>query len=118
MLKTIVTATALAIAASTLSTATFAADEKANPATMSHEAKPGVTEATGTGIINSIDAGKRQVNLKHDPIPDLGWPEMTMDLHVGKKVDLGTLKPGDKVSFHLKMGRDKSYRITKIEAVK
>lgn len=118
MLKTIMTATALAIAASTLSTATFAADEKANHGTMSHDAKPGATEADGTGIINSIDAGKRQVNLKHDPIPSLGWPEMTMDLHVGKKVELGAVKPGDKVSFHLKLGRDKSYRITRIEAVK
>ncbi len=43
---------------------------------------------------------------------------MTMDLPVTNKVDLAKLKPGDKVIFHLKLGRDKAYRITEIKTAK
>ncbi len=34
------------------------------------EITPG-TEAGGTGVINSVDAAKRQVNLTHEPMPEL-----------------------------------------------
>ena len=68
----------------------------------------------GTGVIHSVDADKRMVNLTHEPIPAINWPEMTMDLPVTKHVDLGAVNIGDKVDFMLKLGRDKQYRITKI----
>lgn len=76
------------------------------------------TEAAGTGVINSIDAGKKQVNLTHEPMPDLGWPTMTMDLPVTSKVALDAVKPGDKVDFRLKLGRDKVYRVIEMTAKK
>jgi len=78
---------------------------------MSHEAQPGATQASGVGVVNSVDSAKKQVNLTHEPMPQLGWPQMTMDLPVTSGVDLGSVKPGDKVSFTLKLGRDKVYRI-------
>lgn len=81
------------------------------------EVAPG-TEAAGTGVINSIDAGKKQVNLTHEPMPDLGWPTMTMDLPVTSKVALDAVKPGDKVDFRLKLGRDKVYRVIEMTAKK
>jgi len=133
MLKSIATAAAAALALSILPVGAFAADEhmdhskmghekmdhdKMDHGAMSHEAKPGATEATGTGTINSVEAAKKVINLNHDPIPDLGWPAMTMDLPVTNKVDLATIKPGDKVTFHLKLGRDKAYRITEIKTAK
>lgn len=128
MLKSIVKTAAFTFAALTLSTSVHAADgqmdhskmnhEKMDHGAMQHDAKPGATEATGTGIINSIDAAKKQINVKHDPMPELGWPEMTMDLPVTNKVDLTKIKPGDKVTFHVKLGRDKAYRITEMEVAK
>jgi len=39
---------------------------------------------------------------------------MTMDLPVTSKVDLGSLKAGDKIAFKLKLGRDKTYRVIEI----
>jgi len=118
----------LALATSTSSIAANAADGQMDHSKMNHEhmahgamhneAKSGVTEASGTGVINSIDAAKKQINIKHDPMPELGWPEMTMDLAVTNKVDLTKIKSGDKVTFRVKLGRDKAYRITEIEAAK
>lgn len=138
MLKTITTAATLALAAFALSPAAIAADGQTDHSKMNHqkmegvttaqaqmdhgtknnEAAPSVSQATGTGVINSIDAAKKHVNLKHNPIPELGWPEMTMDLRVSSKVDLGKIKAGDKVTFRLKLGRDKTYRIIEMEAAK
>ena len=85
---------------------------------MGHEATPGVTEASGTGVVNSINGDKKEVNLTHEPMPELGWPKMTMDLPVTGKVDLGAIKAGDKVTFRLKMGRDKVYRVMEIAPAK
>ncbi|MCB1503397.1 MAG: copper-binding protein [Hyphomicrobiaceae bacterium] len=85
---------------------------------MNHEAKPGATEAQGVGVINTIDGAKKQVNLTHEPMPELGWPSMTMDLPVTGKVDLDGVKAGDKVTFRLKLGRDKVYRIMEMSQSK
>lgn len=74
------------------------------------EVKPG-TEASGSGVVNSVDADKGMINLTHEPMPDLGWPTMTMDLPVTKHVVLGGIKAGDKVDFKIKLGRDKKYRV-------
>ncbi|MCH9807661.1 MAG: copper-binding protein [Alphaproteobacteria bacterium] len=82
------------------------------------EAMPGKTEASGVAVINSVDADKGMINLTHEPMPDLGWPTMTMDLPVTKRVDLGSVKAGDKVDFKVKLGRDKQYRVTDMEAAK
>lgn len=75
--------------------------------------EPG-TEADGVAVINSIDADRGMVNLTHEPMPELGWPTMTMDLEATRRVDLGAVKPGDKVDFKIKLGRDKQYRITEM----
>ena len=58
-------------------------------------------QVSGTGTVRSIDAAKRVVNLSHDPIPAIGWPQMTMDFTVGPQVDLSTVKPGQAVEFTL-----------------
>lgn len=81
------------------------------------EVKPG-TEAAGVAVINTIDTDKGMVNLTHDPMPELGWPTMTMDLPVTRRVDLSGIKPGDKVDFKLKLGRDKQYRVTDMAPAK
>ena len=41
----------------------------------------------GKGVIHSVSKMNNKVNLTHEPIPALGWPEMTMDLAVADDVD-------------------------------
>ena len=72
-------------------------------------------EAMAMGMLHRIDAGKNLVNISHEAIPALKWPEMTMDLPVTKRVDLSAFKVGDKVHFTLKKGRDNQFRITHME---
>ncbi len=82
------------------------------------KAPEGKTEAKAQGVINKIDAEKKSINITHEPVESLGWPKMTMDLPVTKRVDLSTVKTGEKVEFTLKQGRDKQYRVIGIEAAK
>ncbi len=79
--------------------------------------QPAANQAMGMGQLHKIDAEGRTVNLTHDPIPAINWPQMTMDLPVTSRVDLESLSPGDHVHFNLKLGRDDVYRITAMEAV-
>lgn len=68
----------------------------------------------GTGVIHSVSRMNRKVNMTHEPIPELNWPEMKMDLDVAKDVDLKGLSSGEKIQFNIELGEDKVYRITEI----
>ncbi|WP_420811241.1 copper-binding protein [Desulfosediminicola ganghwensis] len=68
----------------------------------------------GVGVIHQVSKLNRMVNMTHEPIPALNWPEMTMDLPVAKSVDLGSIKAGEQVKFHLELGPDNKYIITDI----
>ncbi|MBF0447301.1 MAG: copper-binding protein [Magnetococcales bacterium] len=70
-----------------------------------------MNQADGMGTIRSINRKENVVNLSHDPIPALGWPAMTMDLPVTKRVDLSQFKTGETVHFTLKKGLDNQFRI-------
>jgi Cu/Ag efflux protein CusF len=58
--------------------------------------------APGYGVINSIDADGRTLNMTHDPIEKLGWGAMTMDFQVADTVDLDKISAGTNVHFMLK----------------
>jgi len=81
---------------------------------MDHSQAGHKTEAMGVGVIHRVSKLNRMVNITHEPIPALKWPEMTMDLAVAKSVDLGSIKTGEKIKFHLELGEDKKYIITHI----
>lgn len=85
-----------------------------------HEMKAveGNKEAVAVGIINSVDADGGKINITHEPVPALGWPKMTMDLPVTRRVDLSSIKAGSSVSITLKQGRDKQFRVMAIEPKK
>ena len=51
-------------------------------------AHAGHNDAHGTGTVNSVDPAQHKVNLSHSPIPEIGWPAMTMDFPVAPSVDL------------------------------
>ena len=71
-----------------------------------------------TGVINTIDASARSVNLSHEPIPAIGWPAMKMDMKVADDVNLSDIEEGQPVTFTLERGSDNIYMITGIETAK
>jgi Cu(I)/Ag(I) efflux system membrane fusion protein len=72
----------------------------------------------GKGKINSVNVKAGKINLSHEPIANLGWPAMTMDLEVQDKALLTGLKPGQKVIFKLIEARKGQYVVSEITVVK
>ncbi|MFT5698576.1 MAG: Cu(I)/Ag(I) efflux system protein CusF [Desulforhopalus sp.] len=108
--------TSMAIAAST-------DHSQMNHGTMNHENGSSTTMdqkqtmANGEGVIHSVSKLNKMVNITHAPIPELNWPEMTMDLAVAKNVDLNMLKEGDKVKFHIMLDSDNVFRLHQIKKI-
>ena len=72
----------------------------------------------GRGRVLGIDVAQGRVELEHEPIPSLQWPQMTMGFMVEDKAQLAKLKKGEAVEFELrpKPGADGSYVISRIGA--
>lgn len=61
-------------------------------------------------VVNSIGDGT--ANVSHDPIPEIGWPAMTMDLAVMPDAQMmGDIAAGDSVTLMLMKGTDGMYAI-------
>ena len=58
--------------------------------------------AKGVGVVTEINAEEAVVTLKHEPIPALGWPTMTMPFHLASPAMLKDLKVGQKIAFDTK----------------
>ncbi len=98
--------------------AVLASDDHSGHGSMNHgemKAMGNKTEAVAVGVVNSIDEKEGKINVTHEPVPELGWPQMTMDLPVTRRVDLSTVKTGTPVNITLKQGRDKQFRVMAIE---
>ncbi len=65
----------------------------------------------GEGVINALDVKKSKIDLTHEPIESIGWPEMKMQFSILKPVDLSAFAVGERVHFMLKAEKDKSYSI-------
>lgn len=63
------------------------------------------TQAT----INSIADGT--VNVSHGPIPEIGWPSMTMDLNLLEGAEIGAVEAGDEAMMTLEKGEDGMFAI-------
>jgi Cu(I)/Ag(I) efflux system membrane fusion protein len=62
---------------------------------------------TGHGRITAVDAASGGLEMRHQPIPAIGWPAMTMPFDVADKAMLNGLKVGQEVDFDLaKEGED------------
>ncbi|PCJ96375.1 MAG: hypothetical protein COA45_11265 [Zetaproteobacteria bacterium] len=84
---------------------------------MKHDAQEksiGSAGILGKGVVQKIIISERKINITHDPIPELNWPEMTMDLDVVDTVDIKSLVPREMIKFKIELGEDKVYRIIKI----
>ena len=66
---------------------------------------------SGQGRVISLDPENHQIKLKHEPIPALGWPGMTMMFELDEQVDLNNFEAGNTVSFDLEKRGD-NYPIT------
>ena len=65
-----------------------------------------------TAEIHAMD--EETINLTHDPIPEIGWPAMTMDLTILEDAEIGDVAPGDRVMIMLKQGPDGIYGIQSV----
>lgn len=61
---------------------------------------------SGHGVIRELDPTDRKVNMSHEAIPQLGWPQMTMDLRVDDGVVLSEFQAQDEVEFELRKSGD------------
>ena len=60
----------------------------------------------GTGILKELMPNKNKINMAHDPIPALDWPDMVMDFDLKENLSLKGLNKGDKVEFELEKGEN------------
>ena len=68
------------------------------------------TKFNGQGVVEDVMANN-MITLTHQPIKDLGWGEMTMDLKVDPKVDLKGLKVGQDIHFTIEKRKNHQYVI-------
>ncbi len=68
----------------------------------------------GNGQVILISQDKTKVTLKHQPIPAIQWPAMTMEFKVKNRALLDKVKVGDKVHFIL-VPVGKEYIVTSIK---
>lgn len=81
--------------------------------TMNEDVIEGAVHAQA--VMNSMGDG--MVNVSHDPIPEIGWPAMTMDmpLTAGAQI-MGDVAVGDRVTIMLIKGDDGMYAIGAVVA--
>ena len=65
-----------------------------------------VKKIAGTGVLKKGLPSENKVNMAHEPIPALGWPDMIMYFKVSPDVELSDFKPDEKVEFDLEEGED------------
>lgn len=81
---------------------------------MDHGAHAGMMEGVhAKAEIHSIDGDT--VNLTHEPIPEIGWPGMTMDMKLLEGAEVDDVKPGDKVVIMLEQDAEGIYGLRAIE---
>jgi Cu(I)/Ag(I) efflux system membrane fusion protein len=70
--------------------------------------------ATGTGTITAVTADGK-LSLSHDPIPELGWPAMQMDMPI-VGLDAAEVPLDQPVEFDLSKGEDGLFTIVAVRA--
>jgi Cu(I)/Ag(I) efflux system periplasmic protein CusF len=74
---------------------------------------PAFAQSTATGVVTKPPQNGK-VTIKHDPVPSLKWPGMTMGFVVKDKAVADKLKPGAKIEFEfVQEGRD--YVVTAVK---
>lgn len=71
--------------------------------------------AHGIGTVNIVNVAQRKIGMRHEPIPELGWPAMTMEFAVAPSVNLQSIQPGSRINFTLQRGADGTYVIQSVQ---
>jgi Cu/Ag efflux protein CusF len=80
-----------------------------------HVAQPATSGAAmANGEVRKVDKDAGKITLKHDEIPGLGMPPMTMVFRVSDPKMLDQVKPGDKVKFNAEQ-KSGQLTVTQIE---
>lgn len=75
----------------------------------------GAVTAEGQGVLQAIDTGASTVTLSHEPIPELRWPAMAMDLPLRDVELAGGFEAGDAVRFTLEQVGETDYEIIELQ---
>ncbi len=67
-----------------------------------------------TGEVKRVKADSGKITIKHDPIPNLDMPGMTMVFRTEEGTDISQYKKGDKVAFTV-IEKDGKMMIVSIE---
>lgn len=82
---------------------------------MNHEEEPPPpTSVWIQATINSLNAEEHQVNATHAPIPQWGWPEMTMDFAVAESVETSKIEEGMQLNIKISKIDKNQYEIKAI----
>jgi Cu(I)/Ag(I) efflux system protein CusF len=66
------------------------------------------------GVVRKLDVDNRKITIKHGEIKNLDMPGMTMVFRLQEKINIDSLKSGDKVLFHVEK-LDGGYTITELQ---
>ncbi|WP_245306322.1 copper-binding protein [Roseovarius aestuariivivens] len=108
MRKTLTSALAIGL----MATASLASDQQSGHGTMDHGQMDHGTMEGGIHTevtINSMADGS--VNVSHGPIPEIGWPAMTMDLNLLENAMVGDVEAGEPAMMMLEKGEDGMFAI-------
>lgn len=83
-----------------------------------HQVADNQKSYSAKGEVVVVDSALSKVKLKHDPVPELKWPSMTMFFNVADKSLLDTVKTGDKVEFEFVKVDGGGSLVTKIKPIK
>lgn len=75
-----------------------------------------VSQVQTTGVIRNIMPGHKMLTLEHPPIPEWGWPAMTMDFTVSDDSDLSQFVGGQSVRFLITKQDSGQYTLSEIQA--
>lgn len=89
---------AIVLSAAMLAGCGEAAPEAPPPDAMAPAAEP--TLAKGTGTVTAVDAAAGTVTIEHGPMPEIGWPAMTMAFKADPAL-LAGIADGDEIAFEL-----------------
>lgn len=83
-----------------------------------HPAAESQKSYSAKGEVVAVDDAAGKVKLKHEAVPELKWPSMTMFFNVADKALLDTVKTGDQVEFEFIKVDGGGPLITKIKPIK
>jgi Cu(I)/Ag(I) efflux system protein CusF len=103
--------------AAVLALPTFAAAQSSGNHASHHPAVVAQAAPLVDGEIRRVDKEAKKLTIKHEPIPNIDMPAMTMVFQVKDPAMLDQVKTGDKVRFAAdKVGG--VYTVTRIETAK